>query len=133
MTPHFIDTSAFLAVLDAADRHHKKAKAVWFDLVRDEVPILCHSYVLVETLALLQHRFGLEAVETFENDVAPILTVEWVDENLHRAGVSKVLSSGRKKLSLVDCVSFEVMRRLGIRTAFAFDKHFQGREFDVVP
>ena len=34
------------------------------------------------------------------------------------------MAAGRRDLSLVDCASFEVMRRSGIRTAFAFDPHF---------
>jgi predicted nucleic acid-binding protein len=34
-------------------------------------------------------------------------------------------SARRRDLSLVDCVSFEVMRRNGITRAFAVDRHFQ--------
>jgi predicted nucleic acid-binding protein len=33
----------------------------------------------------------------------------------------------------VDCVSFEVMRRLGIRRAFTLDEHFREQGFEVVP
>jgi len=44
-----------------------------------------------------------------------------------------VLSANRKKLSLVDCVSFQVMRETGIRTAFCFDEHFREQGFDVIP
>ena len=128
----FIDTSAFMAVIDATDIHHKRAKPAWYGLVRDETPLVCSSYVLVETCALLQHRFGLEAIEVFERDISPLITVEWVDERLHHAGLARVLAAGRKKLSLVDCVSFEIMRNLGIRTAFTFDKHFKEQKFTLI-
>jgi predicted nucleic acid-binding protein len=32
-------------------------------------------------------------------------------------------------LSLVDCVSFTVMKDLGLTTAFAFDRHFEQAGF----
>ncbi len=36
-------------------------------------------------------------------------------------------------LSLVDCCSFESMRRRGIRTAFAYDAHFAQQGFELLP
>jgi len=50
-----------------------------------------------------------------------------------RAGVSALLTSGREQLSLVDCVTFELMRQLGIRTAFTFDRHFEEQGFTCLP
>jgi predicted nucleic acid-binding protein len=35
-------------------------------------------------------------------------------------------------LSLTDCVSFSIIRRLGFRTVFCFDKHFQEHGFEAV-
>ena len=67
------------------------------------------------------------------HDIYPLLSVEWVGGVLHESGVGSVLAAGRRRLSLVDCVSFEVMRQRGIRRAFAFDKHFGEQGIDVVP
>ncbi len=129
----FVDTSAFFAVLDADDENHDAAKQMWEDLLKQEVVLVCSNYVLVETLALVQRRLGIPAVRAFQEDVIPVLNVEWVDESLHQAGIASVLAAARKKLSLVDCVSFEIMRRLGIKTAFAFDHHFEEQGFDCLP
>ena len=41
-----------------------------------------------------------------------------------------LLAEGRRKLSLVDCVSFELMRDKGRHTGFAFDAHFNEQGFD---
>ena len=41
--------------------------------------------------------------------------------------------AGRRGLSLVDCVSFAVMARAGLRQAFAFDDHFAERGFSCLP
>jgi len=35
--------------------------------------------------------------------------------------------------SFFDCVGFAVMKRLGIKTAFTFDKHFEEAGFKVEP
>jgi len=38
-----------------------------------------------------------------------------------------------KEYSLTDCISFSVMKNIGINTAFAFDKHFAQAGFKKVP
>lgn len=46
----YVDTSAFLAVLDADDENHEAAKKVWTDLLESREAIVCNSYVLMENL-----------------------------------------------------------------------------------
>ena len=129
----FVDTSALYAVLDADDENHPLADAEWRRLLPGSSPLVTTNYVLVETTALLQHRLGLEAVRTFEQDICPVLGVEWIDEGTHAAGMASVLVAGRRELSLVDCVSFVAMRHLGIREVFAFDRHFADHGFACLP
>jgi predicted nucleic acid-binding protein len=129
----FIDISAFLAVLDGNDKNHKKAKSFWEKIINGGDVLLCHNYILVETSALILRRFGMEAVRVFEQDIFPILRIIWVTEEVHAAAVSAYLMADRDTLSLVDCVSFEVMRRTGIRKAFAFDGHFQDYGYELYP
>lgn len=129
----FIDTSAFLAVLDADDRNHRKAKAEWIELITSESVLFSNNYVLVETFALVQHRLGMEAVRSFNDDILPLINIEWIDESTHKAGINAMLVALRRKLSLVDCVSFETMRLLGVKTVFAFDAHFEEQGFNCMP
>ena len=91
--------------------------------------LFTHNYVLLEATALLQHRLGVAAVRAFSEDVVPLLAVDWVAETQHRAGLEAMLAAGRKKLSLVDCVSFQSMRANGVRTAFCFDAYFAEQGF----
>jgi len=76
---------------------------------------------------------GLEAVTDFQRDVVPLLSLEWVDENYHEAGLAAVLTAKRRNLSLVDCVSFEVMRRNRVKNVLTFDKHFGEHGFHCLP
>ncbi len=127
----FVDTSAFFAVLDGSDRHHPKARQIWKDLIESSDDLVSTSYVLVETFALLQSRLGMEAVRCFDKDILPVVRVHWVSESDHLASVSALLTAGRRQLSLVDCVSFTVMRQLQIRRAFAFDSDFADQGFET--
>jgi predicted nucleic acid-binding protein len=129
----FIDTSGLLAVLDADDRHHGEADAAWQEILLSGENLVTTSYVIVETFALAQHRLGMQAVKVLHGDIFPVMAVEWVTEATHRAAVEMLITASRKRLSLVDCVSFAVMRRAGLRGAFTFDRHFREQGFDVVP
>ncbi|MBM4431479.1 MAG: PIN domain-containing protein [Chloroflexi bacterium] len=129
----YVDTSALYAVLDADDRNHPAAREAWAGLLQSGESLLCSNYVLVECFALVQHRLGLAAVRALQEDVVPVLSVYWVDEAVHAAGISALLTAGRERLSLVDCTSFELMRRLGLRTAFTFDEHFAEQGFACLP
>ncbi|NIA28792.1 MAG: PIN domain-containing protein [Actinobacteria bacterium] len=121
----FVDTSALFAVLDSEDNNHNTAKEIWLKLLANESKLLCSNYILVESFALIQRRLGIEAVSVFQNAILPVVNTFWIDEQLHLAATSVVvLAASRRKLSLVDCSSFIIMRKLSIETAFTFDKHF---------
>lgn len=61
----FVDTSAFLAMLDADDAYHEQAREAWIDLIKQEETLVCSNYVLVESFALVQNRLGMAAVSVF--------------------------------------------------------------------
>jgi predicted nucleic acid-binding protein len=129
----YVDTSAFYALLDADDGMHRAALGAWEDLLGGRTVLHASNYVILETVALLQVRIGLDAVRLFTADIQPIVTVSWVDEGIHRSAHHALLVAGRRQVSLVDCVSFEVMRRLDLDRAFCFDPHFAEQGFGVVP
>jgi predicted nucleic acid-binding protein len=43
------------------------------------------------------------------------------------------LKASRRRLSFVDCSSFEVMRKRGITRALAVDGHFDEHGFEQIP
>lgn len=129
----FIDTSAIYALLDAADSNHARATAAWRRLLGEEATGVVTNYILVETFALVQHRLGIEAVRSVQEDLVPLLTTAWIDEATHREALAALFAAGRRALSLVDCASFSTMRRLGLRDAFAFDAHFAEQGFRLFP
>ena len=129
----FVDTSAVYALLDGDDANHHRAEQGWTHLLSGKQKMITSNYVTIELCALLQRRLGLKAVRDLQEVVQPVVALHWIEETIHLAGVSAVLASGKKGLSLVDCTSFEIMRRLGIREAFTFDRHFRDQGFACLP
>lgn len=129
----FVDTSAILAHLDADDTQHDRA-AAWFLHARDErEELVIHSYVASEASALVQRRLGTEALRALHLRLAPLFALVVVDRDMHDTAVAALLGALPTKTSLVDHVSFEVMRDRGIRRAFAFDPDFVSAGFETVP
>jgi predicted nucleic acid-binding protein len=126
----FVDTSTIFAVLDRADQNHVIAIARLEHLVTTGAVLVTSNYVVVESCALLQRRLGKDALQTFRNDVLPSLVVQWVNERQHEIAFATLIATDRRRLSLVDCVSFRVMRDLNLQMAFAFDGHFDEEGFD---
>ena len=129
----FVDTSALLAFLDADQPRHADVIDVWDRSVTEERRLFTSNYVLVESFALVQRRLGLEALRALADILVPILRPLWIDEELHAAAVAALFAAGRRKLSLVDCTSFELMRRHGLAEALAIDDDFTRQGFGLLP
>lgn len=127
-----VDTSAIYALLDRDDSNHLAARARWERLLEEDTPLVTHLYVGVEAVALAQRRLGLEAVRALE-ELLEVVTLKPVSLALHQRALATLLGAGRREVSLVDWVSFLLMRELGIRHAFAFDRHFAEQGFVVLP
>ncbi len=129
----FVDTSAFLALVQVDEINHEIAKNAWKDLLGCGAVCATSNYVVVESVALIQNRLGIRSVQQLSEELLPLVEVHWVGEDQHREALNHVLAANRRQLSLVDCSSFSTMRQLGIQTAFTFDTHFREQGFSVIP
>lgn len=129
----FVDTSAFYAHMVKSEESHVAVRDTFARLLDQGRPMWTTSFVMVETMALLQHRIGLAAARDFDEEVLPAVQVRWVDEHLYRLGIDRLWREDRRQLSLVDVVSFEFMRIEGLETALAIDPDFAEAGFRVLP
>ena len=129
----FVDTSALLAFLDADQPRHAEVIDVWEQAIAQRRSLFTSNYVLVESFALVQRRMGLEATRALADVLVPMLRPLWVDEELHAAGIASLFAARRRGLSLVDCTSFELMRRHGLTEALAIDGDFSRHGFRLLP
>lgn len=126
----FLDTSAIYALADKSDPNHGAAYKK-FDLAsKSGETFLLHNYILLESIALLQARLGLPSALLFLQD-AKSFEVEWVDRDLHEEAEKELERIGKRGISLVDCTSFVVMRRKGVKKVLAFDPDFQSQGFSI--
>ena len=128
-----VDSGAWFALYVPNDKHHQAANA-WRH--SNDQQLVTTDYLVTETLNLFVARRETQRArrlgESLLSGSAARLvrvTPEDIDSawNVFRRYVDK-------EWSFTDCVSFVVMERLGLRTAFAFDDHFrQHGGFTVVP
>ena len=91
------------------------------------------NYVMLELISLVQRRLGRSAVRDILEYFMPLLNVEWIEEQTHNLALRTVLASGQRGISMVDAVSFEVMRKRGITAVFTYDRHFEDEGFERLP
>ncbi len=128
----FVDTSAIYALLVAEDDEHEHARSVLESLDAANVKLVSSSFVLHESLALLQARVGMAAVRLFQEKVFPVLDVEWITNDVYERGLAALLAASKRHISLADWTSFEIMRKRGIQSVFAFDDHFEEQGFEIL-
>jgi predicted nucleic acid-binding protein len=126
----FVDTSALYALMDDGDAHHAEASDVLRRLVGTE--LVTHPYVVVETSALVGRRLPWPASEQLIDGILPVISVEPIAADLHAGAMAAYRASGSARVSLVDHVSFALMRSQGIGRAFAYDDDFAREGFEIV-
>lgn len=127
----FVDTSALYALLDKSDAEHDAADAAFQELRGQH--LLTHAYVVVETAALTARCLGREGTDLLFDGILAVVETVTVDAALHRDALAAYRAASSGSVSLVDRTSFELMRRHGIASAFAFDADFRAAGFDLYP
>jgi len=132
----FVDTSAWYALKATDDRFHDDAVAFHDILVTGRYGSLVVSdYVLDETATLLMDTKGGSIATGFLDEALASKSVRviWIDPDLfHEA--TKIFKTGSDRgWSFTDCTSFQLMHRLKITDAFAFDRHFNESGLNRLP
>jgi predicted nucleic acid-binding protein len=124
-----VDTSAFYALSNTKDPHHRAAVAIVRQLETRGARAFTTNYVVAETHALISIRKGHQAARKWLGRLSIAIEQATVDDQVR--GVSTVLEYTDKSYSLIDAISFSVMKRLGVSRAFTFDRHFTQHGFEV--
>lgn len=120
----FVDTSGFYAALNPEDPFHPTARRLSLRAAAEDWSLFTSNYVIQETWALIQTRLGWEAVEGWHRALLARCEIVWVTESLHALGAARCRRAGERRLSLTDCVSFEVMHAAHLREFIGDDQHF---------
>ncbi|HEX6798001.1 MAG TPA: PIN domain-containing protein [Ktedonobacterales bacterium] len=126
-----MDTSAYYTLAAPTERErHRQAQAAVQRFGRVEPEFYTTNYVVAETHALILNRLNRDLAERFLDrlyaSATRIIQASEADQTRARALIHRHQD---KPYTLTDAVSFAVMRRLHLKTAWSFDHHFEDMGF----
>jgi uncharacterized protein len=132
LSPVFVDTSAWYALIDKADADHRGVATA---AAGRHGSLVTTNFVVDETLTLLRTRLGWRTARSFGDRVrAGYLTrLERVSPRDEEAAWDIFVRYSDHAFSFTDCTSFAVMRRLGLAAALAADADFRTFGFRCLP
>lgn len=124
-----VDSGAVFALLCRDDQNHPAAVACLRKMQKQRALPVLTNYLLAETHVLLAARLGADAARMWlRNNIWPVEQAVAVDE---KRAMGILLSGRGGDCTLVDAISFAVMERLAISTAFTFDQNFAHYGFQL--
>jgi predicted nucleic acid-binding protein len=127
------DTGALIALFNPRDEFHQPAKRFVREAARTRFVVT--ELIVSETVTRLRARTNAARAA----DVGAALLnsqryeVLFVDPPLLEAGLADLRRFSDKRLSLVDAVSFAVIRALALDGSFTFDRDFRDCGFRIYP
>jgi hypothetical protein len=127
----FVDTVAWIALVNLHDSLHSRTKDVLSQLRNDGRQLLTSEFVLVEFANTLSSPAFRQQASTFIEGVRNSEGVDVIPatSTLFSRGLDLYKSRIDKEWSLVDCISFVLMGEYGITEAFTEDHHFEQAGF----
>lgn len=129
--PVFIDSSYWIAFLDAKEERNPIA-CRQFQALKEHVSFTS-NFIIFETLTYLnctarRHDLAIKFHDAANSMCTVIHAVEMdIDESLQL-----FFTYNDTPLSIVDCISFSIMRRIGIPYYAGFDSHFSMLGFSAI-
>jgi hypothetical protein len=132
----FVDTSAWVALLDVSDGLHERASAFWKAVLAEDRRFLTSDYVLDEAYTLLRRRRNGLRMAVLLHDLATgsaLIEEAEIGPELRALGWEIFAGYRDKVLSFTDCTSFALMRKRAMLEVFTFDADFQRLGFITLP
>ncbi|MEK6680789.1 MAG: type II toxin-antitoxin system VapC family toxin [Nitrospirota bacterium] len=131
----FVDTSAWLAIADKDDAHHRKAAFIFPSLLKNYRSLITSNLVIAEAYILILNELGHKAAIDFLERLkaSPRILKIYSTEEIEASAEKILIKYNDQDFSYADSVSFGIMRKEKIRKAFCFDKHFLTAGFECIP
>ncbi|HLB72039.1 MAG: PIN domain-containing protein [Candidatus Methanoperedens sp.] len=129
----YLDTGFFIALSDARDKNHTRAKMYLKKQVQSGARFVTGRNVVVEYIDGVTKRVSkIKAIEELENILSSkLLVIEPVIEQDWDKAIMFFKKYNDQQIDLTDCLSFAVMERLEMNTALTFDNDFKIHGFEV--
>jgi len=131
----FVDTGALIALARRKDQYHVRAIEIAERHLGSGGQFVGSTLVLAEFHSHLLYLRGPAEARAAVTSLLGDPVHEWlpVSADLQREAVQRWLARfSDQDFSLIDAVSFELMRRNRLTHAFAFDEHFEVAGFQLL-
>lgn len=135
MTRAAIDTGALLALASSRDQYHQRAVATERRFRQGGGRWVGSTLVLAELHGHLLRRIDADTARRTVGAVLVDSAFEWHDatSDLVQAAIDRWLTRfADQRFSLTDAVTFELMRRERLPSAFAYDSDFITAGFEIM-
>jgi len=134
----FVDTSAFLALVNEKDKNHVDAARFLEDIKNGKArikKIFTSDYIIDETLTRIRYAVGHEEAVKWGQGILASNIVEIIEvgKETFEPAWELFKTYEDKKLSFTDCTSFAIMKKRGIEKVFSFDDDFERMGFLPLP
>lgn len=138
MKKTFVDADAFVSLVRTKDKNHLRAKKIYEYLKRKETVFFSSNTSLYETVTVISQRVSHKKAKEFFLKVRQGLNVVFVNQEREKKAVAIFNKQTSKNVSFFDCLNMAIMRELGIKQVFSFDKHYKKNGFlrigiDIAP
>lgn len=121
----YVDTSAYYALADPTATEHAKARVAFERLTDEGTEFYTSNFVIAETHALILNRVNGELAErVIDRLYASRTRINQATEGDQTRARAILHLQRDKTYSLTDAISFAIMRRLHLRYAWTYDRHF---------
>jgi uncharacterized protein len=132
----FVDSGAWIALLDKRDGYHDRAIEFHRALQKGvHGRLVTTDYVLDESVTYLRLAGGIDLVKASRRVIqaSESLQIVWTTPELFWESWEMLADRPDKRWSFTDCHSFRTMVSLGIDSAFGFDTDFHQAGFQLLP
>ena len=127
----FVDTAAWIALIDTSDELHASAEQVMQSLRQQKARLVTTEFVLLEVANALSTPPIRHKTVAFINGLRQMALLQTVPASQELLAEGWVLYAQRpdKEWGLTDCTSFVIMTQEKITQAFTSDHHFEQAGF----
>jgi predicted nucleic acid-binding protein len=133
----FVDTGAWIALLDPRDEFHSQARR-YFQAIAVRERLITTNYVIQETVTRFVYDDRRAAAYQLRDMVAAgaalgRVSLVWITPELDSAAWEVFHQYDDQSFSFVDCSSIVVSRNTRVDSVFSFDNDFRIAGFDTQP
>lgn len=125
----FIDADALVALARARDKNHQRAKKIYEKIKKERVSFFSSNTSLYETITVISQRISHQMAQKFILEIRQRINFIFVDLKTEEKGLEIFNKQTSKNVSLFDCLNMAILKEMGLKEIFSFDKDYKKNGF----